>query len=100
MGGVDILLLALLGATAKQDDESVPVLAEIDPVAGAKIYPAFKDTSADSFGVRKIALFDSDQGCRHLGGRAGIQPIESPGVGTAALGIDIFPDLNHTNKVT
>jgi len=36
-GGVDILLLALLGAPAKQNHEPLPVLPEIHPVSGAEI---------------------------------------------------------------
>ncbi len=32
LGGLDILLLALLGAAAEQDEEEVSILAEIDPV--------------------------------------------------------------------
>ena len=35
-GGLDILLLTLLGPTAQEDDQGITVLAEIDPVAGAE----------------------------------------------------------------
>jgi hypothetical protein len=37
-GGSDIVLLALLGTTAEQDDEMLAVVAEINPVARTEIY--------------------------------------------------------------
>ncbi len=96
LGGIDILLLALLGATAEQDDESFSVLAKINPVAGAKIYALLEDTARDALGVGKVAMLHADHGCGHLGRRAGIEPVEPSRIWAAALGIDVFPDLKHT----
>ena len=47
----DVLLLALLRSAAEKDNQIDSVLAEIDPVAGSEIYPAFKDTRSNSLGV-------------------------------------------------
>jgi hypothetical protein len=51
MGMLDILLLAFLCTAAEKDDQLVAVLAEINPVAGSEIYPAFKGTHSDALGV-------------------------------------------------
>ena len=36
--------LALLGATSEQDDNSVPILAEINPITWPDIYLALRDS--------------------------------------------------------
>lgn len=76
-------------------NESISVLAEIDPVAGTKIYAVLGDTRPDAFGVGEVALLHPDQGRRHLGRRTGIKPVEPSRIWAAALGIDVFPDLKH-----
>ncbi len=88
-------MLALLGTTAEQDDEGVSVPAEIDPGAGAEIYAVLGDTGPDALGAGEIALLHPGQGRRHLGRRAGIETIEPLGEWAAALGVDVFPDLDH-----
>ena len=54
------------------------------------------DTGPDSLGAGEVALLHPGQGRRHLGRRAGIEPVEPPGIGAAALGGDVFPDLDHS----
>ena len=67
MGGLDTLLLSLLGPTAQEDDQDIAFLAEIDPIAGAEVYPAFEDTGAHALSVGEVALLHPDQRRHHLG---------------------------------
>ena len=80
LGSLDIPLLSLLGPTAQEDDQGIAVLAEIDPVAGAEVYPVLEDASAHTLSVREIALFHPDQRCRHFGCGLGVKPIEPSGI--------------------
>ena len=51
-GGVDILLLALFGAAAEEDDEGVSHF--LDPIAGAEIYAALEDAAPGALGVGEV----------------------------------------------
>jgi len=53
-GHIDVLLLALRGASAKQNDQSVSVLAEIDAVSGTETNPAFKHSGTEPLTFEKL----------------------------------------------
>ena len=42
-----MLPLAFLGPAAQENGQRIAILAEIDPVAGAEVYPVLEDTGAD-----------------------------------------------------
>jgi hypothetical protein len=44
----NVFLLPLLGAAAEQNDDSLSVFSEIDPVAWTEINADFKDPAADA----------------------------------------------------
>ena len=54
MGGLDILLLTRLGSTTQEDDQDIAVPAEIDSVAGARVYPTFEDPSSHALSIGKV----------------------------------------------
>lgn len=51
---LDVLLLPLLGAAAKENDETLAIFAEVDSVAGSEIDAALEHTRTD-FDVRRVA---------------------------------------------
>jgi hypothetical protein len=65
----DVLLLALLGAASQQNNNLVPILAELDAVARAIVDSIFEN--------------------------AGAQAIEPGGVSVAPGRIEIFNELHH-----
>ena len=88
------MLLTFLCPTAQEDDQGIAVLAEIDPVAGAEIYPAFENTGADTRDAGQVSLLHPDQRGRRLGRCLSVEPIEPSGVRATAFGVDVLPDLN------
>jgi hypothetical protein len=80
-GVLDVFLLTFFYATAKQDDESISILAKIDAISGAEIYPAFENACADTFGIGQIALLHAHQGSYNFGSSRRIQAIKPFGVG-------------------
>ena len=100
LGSLDILLLTRLGSTAQEDDQGLAVPAEIDPVAGARVYPAFQDTGAHALSVGEVALLHPDQRRHHLGCDLGVKSIEPSGIRAAVFGVNVFPDLHHLYWVT
>jgi len=52
--GLDVLLLAFLGAAAEQNDEAVSVLAEINAVAGPEIDAALEHPGTDALTFEKL----------------------------------------------
>jgi hypothetical protein len=61
MGGPDVPILVFLRSAPKQDNQSIPILPEVNPISGAKINPAFVDAGADTLGIRKITLLDPEK---------------------------------------
>jgi len=94
-GGGDIVLLALLGAAAEQDDQPLAILAEIDPITGAECDPEFENAGTDAFDVREITQRKPGQSRRHLRGGLRVQAVEPGLVGVAASRIEIFPNIYH-----
>ena len=90
----DVVLLPALGAATQQDDQRVPVLSEVQPVAGPLVDPILLHPCPDAFGVGQVAPFQACQRHGHLGGRLGVQVIEPVGERAAAAGIQKLPDLH------
>ena len=65
--GLDILLLTLLGSTTQQDDQSMAVLAETDPLVRDKVDPEFEDTGSRTLSVGEAPWLHLDQCRRQLG---------------------------------
>src|SRR5579863_3275507 len=74
---LDVSLLPLLRPTTEKDDDLVPVLAEINPVAGTEIEPVFKHPKANSLNITEIALFHTEDRSSHSRSLVGMQ-IEKP----------------------
>jgi hypothetical protein len=91
--GSNICILALLGSTRQQYHQPVPVLAKIDPITGAEINPELIDAGTHTFHVREVALPHPMNGCRHLDSIGHIQAIETFGIRTVSLSIQVFPNL-------
>ena len=80
------LLLALLGAAAKQNYQAITVFAEIDPVAWSNIDFPFKYACPDAVHVRPVACRELIQCRRNLCRCNGIEPIKARGEGERACG--------------
>src|SRR5580692_6999832 len=74
--GLEVLLLAFLGAGAEQNDEAVSVLAEINAAAGSEIDAALEHSGTDALDVREVALRQTGQRRCHLGGSLRTQAVE------------------------
>jgi hypothetical protein len=72
MGDLDIGVLVFFCPAADQDYERIAIFPELDPVTGAEINSAFKDTGTDSFRVRKTPMLDPNQRSGNLGRCRGI----------------------------
>jgi hypothetical protein len=92
---LDVALLALLGATAQQNNQVFAVLPEIHSVTGAKRDPAFEYTRTDAFDIRKVAEAHPCHGNCDLYSRLGIKLVELGRVRTATIAVVIFADINH-----
>jgi hypothetical protein len=69
LGDIDVGLLAFLGPSGEQDDKGVAVLAEVNPIAWAKVESLLQNASAHALGGRDSATEtvkrdgDSSPGC-------------------------------------
>src|SRR5690606_19073106 len=82
---VDVLLLALLGAAADQDDDLQTVLAQVD----AQPWPPVDlvlPNAAKPLDIGQVALLHSAYRHTHLGGRDGLQRLEPRRKGAVAIG--------------
>src|SRR5512139_2568055 len=57
LGDLDILILGLLCPAAKQDDQFVTLLTEVDPVTWSEVDLIFRHTFSDGLHVGNSALF-------------------------------------------
>ena len=97
--GSNICILALLGATRQQYHQPAPVLAEVDPIARAKINPVLINAGANTFHVREMTLLHPMDGCRHLSRSGYIQTIEPLGIRTVTLSVEVFSNLYHMTSL-
>ncbi|MFA7624919.1 MAG: hypothetical protein WCY47_08225, partial [Pusillimonas sp.] len=89
---VDILLLTLLAATTKQNNNFQTVFRKIDAITRPSIN--FVLTNApEPFDVRQVALLHSCSCYADLGCRYRIQRFEPFGIGAGPVGEDQFFDL-------
>jgi hypothetical protein len=93
---VDVPLLALFRAPAKQDDECLTILTEVNPAAGSEVELVLEHSMTDTFDVREIAERDPGHGHCYLRSGLGIQIIEPCRVRVAALGVEIFSNVDHS----
>jgi hypothetical protein len=63
---VDVPLLALFRAPAKQDDECLTILTEVNPAAGSEVELVLEHSMTDTFDVREIAERDPGHGHCYL----------------------------------
>lgn len=78
-----------------QDDETLTILAEINPVARAKIDLVFQNTRADAFDVGAVPALNPGEGYRHLGSSHGIQPLEPQGKAFLTVLVNVAAKLKH-----
>jgi hypothetical protein len=97
---LNVALLSFLRAAGQQDHQNITVAAEIDPVAGSEIDLVFKDTFADRFDPREVALLDACDRDRDLGARRDIQSREPIGKRRAAVTLYVVTDFKHGRWVT
>ena len=95
MGGLNVLVLALLRAAAKQDNKRVSILSKIHAVAGAEVSPIFIHARADAFGIREITLLNADQTCSDLGRCRCVEAVKPFRKRAASFQIKILPDRYH-----
>src|ERR1035437_5693237 len=70
----NVFLLPLLGAAAEQNDDSLSVFSEIDPVAWTEINADFKDPAADSLHIREVSQAQPVECGGHSPRRLGVEP--------------------------
>jgi len=96
----DVLLLALLRATRKQNDEAAAVTPEVNAVSGAKVNPVFENTVANRLGVGQVAIRNPlKRGCYFRRGMnvECAQPLRE---GASTSGIDVLPNVEHGSMIT
>ena len=74
--GSNNCILALLCAAREKYHQPVPVLAEVDPIAKAKINPVLINAGTNTFHVREITLLHPMDCHPHFDRRGHIQIIE------------------------
>src|SRR5208282_5303718 len=94
-GRIDVVLLPFLGPAAEQDNKALAILTEIDPVAGPEVDAIFKDAPAYAFHIGEVPLRHPSNGDGDLRRRWRAENVEPFGVGTTAVGLEIFPHLDH-----
>ncbi len=99
MGIVYVALLALLRATAQQDNQRIAHYPEINPVTGAMIDLQFLQPAADAFDIGRIAALQTIQRDNDTGSSLSIEIVEPLREGTGAIDIKILFQLRHL-KVT
>ena len=100
MGGLDILLLTRLGSTTQEDDQGIAVPAEIDPVAGARVYPAFEDPVPTPLVLERLPCSIRTSAVATLAAACAPRRLNHLGIRTAAFGVKVLPDSNHYYQVT
>jgi len=91
----NVVLLLLLRATAKQNDNPFPVFSEVNPVAWAKVDAVFKDSAADTLHIREIPQSQAIKGGRYTACGLGIQPVKPRSEEISPVPAKIFPDVDH-----
>ena len=91
----NVLLLPLLRSPTEQDDESLSIPPEVNPVTRPEIDPPLENPCANSFDIRKGTLLDAEQGCGNLGRRLGIEAIEPFTERASTALVEVLADLNH-----
>jgi len=94
-GSKDISALVFLSPTAKQDHNSLSILAKIDPVSRTEIDSIFTYACADAFRIREITLFYPDQLGGHLRCSRRIEGCEPLCEETITIRIKVFQDRDH-----
>jgi hypothetical protein len=93
-----VFLLPLLGATAEQNDDSLSVFSEIDPVAWTEINAAFKDPAADSLHIREVSQAHPVECGGHSPRRFGVEPVKPLPEEVSSVTAEIFPDVDHLDN--
>ena len=91
------MLLALLGATAKHNNQAFSVLPEINPVTGPEVDSVFEYSRTNTLNVRKISGGKPCQGSRHFGRSIRVQTSKPIREGTATIEFKIFPNFDHSS---
>ena len=95
MGRVDVCLLPFFGASAKQDDQPLPILAKLNPISRPKIQPQFRNPGTCTFCHREVTLLQAQDGGDDSGAGGRVELHDPIPVRNPALSIDIFTDFNH-----
>jgi hypothetical protein len=94
----NVILLTLFRAAAEQDDDSLSVFSEIDPVAWTEIYADFKDPAADSLHIREVSQAQPIECGGHSPRRFGVEPVKPLPEVVSSVTAEIFPDVNHLDN--
>ena len=91
MSRLDIASLSLLRSPAKQNDQHVTFLAEIDSISGPEIDLILVDPFSHRLDVGSMALFEAIERRSHLRRRGRIEPREPSSEGRD-LPVEILDD--------
>jgi len=91
----DVPLLALLRATANQNDESFAVLAEVDAIARPEIDLVFGHAFADRLDRRRMPLRDPLQCDRHFDGGLPFKRSKPHTERASPFVVNILPNNDH-----
>src|ERR1035437_497959 len=94
----NVFLLPLLGAAAEQNDDSLSVFSEIDPVAWTEINADFKDPAADALHIREVSQAQPVECGGHSPRRFGVEPVKPLPEEISAVTAEIFTDVNHLDN--
>src|ERR1035437_9794317 len=94
----NVFLLPLLRAAAEQDDDSLSVFSEIDPVAWTEINADFKDPAAASLQMREASHGQPGEGGGHSPRRLGVEPVKPLPEVVSSVTAEIFQDVDHLDN--
>ena len=66
-GSFDIPLLSLLRSATQKDKQNIAFSTKVDPIAGAKVYPAFNDACTHTSCIGKVTILHPGQCFCHSG---------------------------------
>jgi len=96
MSCIDICLLTLLGTSAKQNHQPLPVLAKINSIARPKIQSQFRDPGAHGLRRREVAILHTKHRNYDPGACASVELQDPIPVRNSTARIDIFTNFNHS----
>ena len=94
LSGLNVLVLAFLGAASQQDHECLPLPAEINAVTWPEVDLVLPN--ADAFRLREISLLQARQCDRNFGGGRCVERVEPVRERFVTVSVNVAAELDHS----